>query len=303
MCSLISQCAPTSVIGPNDSDVQMDAANATPDQPPVGPDSMVIGSDAFEPLDAQLGDRPAMDARLTADVPRTRDAAQSSDGVSMDDGGGPCPPEMVLIANRVCIDRWEAALVQVLAGGATQPWSPYVSPDATRVREVSRADVVPQGYISGAQAAGACREANKRLCTRSEWLAGCQGPRTNTYPFGNMQVMGACNVGRAVHPLVSFYGRNDPSIFTYESMNNPGINQQANSLARTGQYLRCVTDTGLFDMYGNLHEWLDEPDGTFKGGFYADTNTNGPGCLYTTTAHNFTYHDYSTGFRCCADPQ
>ena len=36
-------------------------------------------------------------------------------------------------------------------------------------------------------------------------------------------------------------------------------------------------------------------------GFYADAKLNGPGCTYATTAHEFTYHDYSTGFRCCAD--
>jgi hypothetical protein len=43
-------------------------------------------------------------------------------------------------------------------------------------------------------------------------------------------------------------------------------------------------------------------DGTFRGGFYADAALNGPGCTYRTTAHASSYHDYSTGFRCCADP-
>ena len=31
------------------------------------------------------------------------------------------------------------------------------------------------------------------------------------------------------------------------------------------------------------------------------TVINGEGCLYTTTAHNMSHWDYSTGFRCCAD--
>ena len=30
---------------------------------------------------------------------------------------------------------------------------------------------------------------------------------------------------------------------------------------------------------------------------------DGAGCLYATTAHAQSYHDYSTGFRCCADPR
>jgi hypothetical protein len=37
------------------------------------------------------------------------------------------------------------------------------------------------------------------------------------------------------------------------------------------------------------------------GGFFMDTHLNGEGCDYRTTAHDFSYHDYSTGFRCCAD--
>jgi hypothetical protein len=55
-------------------------------------------------------------------------------------------------------------------------------------------------------------------------------------------------------------------------------------------------------MMGNLHEWTADPAGTFRGGFYVDTVRNGNGCLYATTAHNTSYRDYSTGFRCCATP-
>jgi hypothetical protein len=58
---------------------------------------------------------------------------------------------------------------------------------------------------------------------------------------------------------------------------------------------------------GNLHEWGSDPadsegHGRFRGGFYGDAEENGPGCLYVTSAHELAYHDYSTGFRCCADP-
>jgi sulfatase modifying factor 1 len=85
-------------------------------------------------------------------------------------------------------------------------------------------------------------------------------------------------------------------------MNDPGINQQPDTVDPAGANPECVTAEGIFDMHGNLHEWIADPDGTFKGGFYADGSINGPGCTYATTAHAFDYHDYSTGFRCCADP-
>jgi formylglycine-generating enzyme required for sulfatase activity len=54
-------------------------------------------------------------------------------------------------------------------------------------------------------------------------------------------------------------------------------------------------------MVGNVHEWTADPKGTFRGGYYLDTHINGDGCDYRTVAHEPTYHDYSTGFRCCSD--
>jgi formylglycine-generating enzyme required for sulfatase activity len=54
-------------------------------------------------------------------------------------------------------------------------------------------------------------------------------------------------------------------------------------------------------MVGNLHEWIADPSGVFAGGYFMDTFQNGEGCEYRTRAHDLDYHDYSTGFRCCAD--
>ena len=78
-------------------------------------------------------------------------------------------------------------------------------------------------------------------------------------------------------------------------------------LAHTGAFKRCVSPDGVYDMVGNLHEWVDDgPDvnghGRFRGGCYGDAENNGHGCFYVTSAHEPTYHDYSTGFRCCSDP-
>jgi formylglycine-generating enzyme required for sulfatase activity len=84
-------------------------------------------------------------------------------------------------------------------------------------------------------------------------------------------------------------------------MNDPQLNQLPGTLAKTGEYGSCVNGYGIHDMVGNLHEWVDDPDGTFLGGYYQDTHLNGDGCQYRTMAHAAWYHDYSTGFRCCAD--
>ena len=156
-----------------------------------------------------------------------------------------------------------------------------------------------QGYVTGEQAAAACVEAAKRLCTDTEWLRACQGPSAWTYPYGNARMPGVCNDARAAHPAVERFGTSDAWIWS--RLGDACINQLPASLARAGDHASCVTSEGALDMMGNLHEWTSDPAGTFRGGYYVDTVLNGPGCLYRTTAHDVSHWDYSTGFRCCAD--
>ncbi len=222
-------------------------------------------------------------------------------GIEEPPGEGGCPAGMTPIyQSGVCIDRWEAFLVEVLPGGGQAPWSPYFNPGDRTVRAVSAPGAVPQGYISGDQAAAACAMSGKRLCSRDEWELACMGPDGTTYPYGDVREPGVCNDHRDVHPAVEYYGTTDSWI--YSELDNACLDQLPDSLDRSGERTGCVTPGGVYDLMGNLHEWIDDPNGTFKGGFYVDTVLNGNGCLYTTTAHTTTYWDYSTGFRCCADP-
>jgi hypothetical protein len=201
---------------------------------------------------------------------------------------GPCPSDMVEIEG-FCIDRYEAHLEGQSPFG---PPAPGVAANA--------AGMVPQGYISGAEAADACEAAGKRLCSSTEWLRACRGPSGNTYPYGNTYQDGACNEGRSGHPVIELFGSN--ANWSGTQMNHPELNQLPDSLAPSGEYAECVTEEGVYDMHGNLHEWVADSAGTFRGGFYVDASINGTGCGYRTTAHSFGYHDYSTGFRCCAEP-
>jgi len=168
------------------------------------------------------------------------------------------------------------------------------------VRAVVAQGMIPQGYISGTQAAAACAAAGKRLCTSVEWLAACQGVAKATYPYGgHTHKPGACNDAYQGHPVVKYFGTN-VGIWDSKHMNDPGINKQAGTVAKGGAFAGCKGAHGVFDMHGNLHEWVSDTAGTFRGGFYADAKINGPGCTYKTSAHAMGYHDYSTGFRCCA---
>jgi formylglycine-generating enzyme len=95
----------------------------------------------------------------------------------------------------------------------------------------------------------------------------------------------------------------DLSVWT--KLNNAELGKVTGTWTLTGERSGCVSDEGVFDLVGNLHEWVSDEtpsgNGIFAGGFFLDTSQNGDGCNYRTEAHAPSYHDYSTGFRCCAE--
>ncbi len=215
-----------------------------------------------------------------------------------------CPAGMASIDGAYCVDLYEASLVEVLGRARTRPWSPYASPPpGARVRAQSRRGAVPQGYVSQVQARAACAAAGKRLCTEPEWARACKGPSPTEWPYGPTRAEGRCN-DDGVNPVPRVFGGGD--VFHDRQMNDPRLNTLPRSLARAGSRARCRGRYGVYDMVGNLHEWVDAQRngrGVFRGGYYADVLINGRGCDYATRAHSPSYHDYSTGFRCCADPR
>ena len=135
----------------------------------------------------------------------------------------------------VCIDRWEASLVEKQEDGGEKPWSPFHAPTGAmkRVRAISKPGVVPQGYISGAQASAACEASGKRLCTTYEWEAAC----------------------RAGDPRERY--DDELERIAWFAGNAEGTGPQ-----RVG--IKAPNALGLYDTLGNVWEWCD--DGTVVGG-------------------------------------
>jgi hypothetical protein len=220
-------------------------------------------------------------------------------------GEGPsrpaCFPGQIRIED-FCVDKYEAYVVELDEHGDESPHSPYAVVDGLRVRAKVAPNVVPQAYISEVQASEACANAGKGLCTADQFLRACRGPdKTAIYPYGGRQrAKGVCNEGKGSFVALRF--GQDAKQWTYANFNDPLLDQAEGGLARTGAFDGCASPDGVFDMVGNLDEWVDEPGdlGHFRGGWYGDAENNGPGCTYVTSAHERTYHDYTTGFRCCA---
>ena len=206
-----------------------------------------------------------------------------------------CGPDMARVGGS-CVDKYEASLVEIREDGSETPFSPYEAPGGHHVRAVTRSGAVPQAHVSMVDARRACEASGKRLCRAREWKAACQGPAATRYPYGDTRVPSACvDTGRTSPMIVLHNGERSA-----RTMNDPRANQLRGTVEPTGSAAACTNGYGVHDMVGNVHEWTD--DGSFRGGYYLDTKLNGEGCDYRTTAHARTYHDYSTGFRCCADP-
>jgi formylglycine-generating enzyme len=240
---------------------------------------------------------------------------------------------MVDVRASFCIDRYESVLVDSGQGREISPYYPpsrrqtkslyglwehrrpdsgaeegrrmgIVPPPAWQLAEefepraVVRPSVLPNGYLSGIAAELSCRNAGKRLCRPEEWVTACRGEKNRKFPYGDGYEQGRCNVFREGHPAVVLHG--NPSINHLDPrLNRVTVNGKP-LLRRTGETPDCKSEWGsdaIYDMVGNLDEWVDDPEGTFLGGFYARSSREG--CDSSVSAHGFDYYDYSLGVRCC----
>lgn len=155
---------------------------------------------------------------------------------------------------------------------------------------VSGRHEIPALRVSWFQARDACEKAGKRLCTEEEWVTACQGARAvdddgngevaddmiegTAYPYGDFHEDGRCwdaKVGDSFRPVY------------------------------TGEHPGCVTATGVYDLTGNVEEWVGEsPDQAVLLGGAWDTADDHARCYRRNDSFGAGYASVRTGFRCCS---
>ncbi|MCB9585433.1 MAG: SUMF1/EgtB/PvdO family nonheme iron enzyme [Polyangiaceae bacterium] len=289
-------------LGPDDSPSgpQAAAADESAGQQELLPDGTQRTSPPKQAADPEATTDREADETAEANAETRLASAEADEPVTADvKSGKRCPPGMALIQGRFCIDRWEASL-ETASGEAH---SPYQSVGAEKLKATTGKGNVPQGYISMNEAGAACQRSGKRLCSTAEWLDACAGSSKRplrSYPYGNEEQADACNADQPGSPtMVLHHGRHKTDSYW---MNDPRINQLGGTVAPTGSFDQCVSPEGVYDLVGNLLEWTQGDRPLLMGGYYLDSHENGDGCRYVTMRHGADYHDYSTGFRCCAAP-
>lgn len=153
----------------------------------------------------------------------------------------------------------------------------------------NRPNEKPRAYTSFEQAKTACEEAGKRLCTASEWRRACLGPNNKRFGYADLYEQKNCK--SAISLPSGHSSMMDPTAF----------------LSLSGQRKSCRTEEGVFDMIGNLEEWvLDDwqnSPASLEGGAwytyleYADcTGRYSRQPDYRTPLNR---RVFSAGFRCC----
>ena len=127
------------------------------------------------------------------------------------------------------------------------------------------AATVPWGNVTYEDAKNACLDAGKRLCTREEWMAACGA----NYPYGSSYQKGVCNDGGTESSV-------------------------------SGGHSGCLTSSGIYDMSGNLREWVE--GGILMGGGYLSGSTELTCNSGKTISDPLSYSpSQADGFRCCRD--
>ena len=156
-------------------------------------------------------------------------------------------------------------------------------------RAVSLPGVSP-AYASWNMAKAACEKAGKRLCTEAEWLTACTGvPALDNNKNG---LFSDDEIEGWMFPYGPYYmgGRCHDS-----------DSKEDGKIGLTGAYPGCISAQGVYDLTGNLSEWVVSAAGTpilMGGHFYLGQKAS---CAFAINGLGPGVRNEVTGFRCCSD--
>jgi lysophospholipase L1-like esterase len=94
---------------------------------------------------------------------------------------------------------------------------------------------LPRVHVSWHEAQQLCREAGKRLCSAAEWQRACRGNEGRSYSYGGSFNPSTCNT-----PMFAQGGPEGATV----------------PLAGVGTHGDCKTPEGIYDLNGNVSEWV-----------------------------------------------
>lgn len=228
---------------------------------------------------------------------------------------GACPDNMIEIEGKYCptvsqiCKHWR----DNKEGARCEEWSTKVICTSEPVYKhycidqyeyPNRKGELPQDWMSWNDMKRVCEAESERLCTRSEWTFAAEGPNRHPYPYGDgfHRDDSICNIDNPL-PQIDIQKVKDPKSDEAIILRH--------FLVRSGDKPQCVSDWGVYDMSGNIDEWVinEGPkvsdkappysSGLMGGHVFGVRNASRP----VTDAHAPWFYWYETGGRCCKDAQ
>lgn len=250
-----------------------------------------------------------------------------------------CPPDMVEIEGDYCSNLQAKCLYNVDGDGKRMPgpgnplWScgEYEEPTVCIGPKVhmhfcmdkyewpNHPGEKPQDWMTWYDAKKATESVGKRLCTAHEWTMVAEGRNYHPLAYGDGYHRNhMCNIDRHYSDVTDteeFKALGLKRIDVFQSRRPDDKMSQALRLflEPVGSMLDCHSDYGVYDMAGNIDEWVvneggitscSNPKGCdgwisgLKGGHEWHVRQN---AFAMTTHHGPTFGWYETGSRACRD--
>ncbi len=169
----------------------------------------------------------------------------------------------------------------------------WIDPYEASITKAGKAAPVPgvePAWASWYQAQAACAKAGKRLCTEEEWVSACAGQPAKD--DNNNGMFGEDTVEGNMYPYGVFY---QAQVCNDQGDKYKGMPVEA------GIKEKCRTPSGIFDLAGNISEWIseDKTKATLMGGHAASGER--AACNDRSYGNGNGRRNHTTGFRCCAD--
>jgi formylglycine-generating enzyme len=226
-----------------------------------------------------------------------------------------CPPDMVLVEGSFCPEaeqRCASPEGESLTGQATCREFHSPSRCTSARRELKRfcidryewpnhPGVKPRVLTQWTEARALCTSAGKRLCQETEWLFACEGEEMLPYTYGYVRDPTICVLDRLYIEPGDAFLRWDTCLA------DPACSARFAHLDQreaAGANPKCVSPFGVFDMNGNVNEWVEVPGATYpkrsglKGGWWGPVRNR---CRPTVRFHKEDDWGYEVGFRCCGN--
>jgi formylglycine-generating enzyme len=158
---------------------------------------------------------------------------------------------------------------------------------------------IPRNLTSWQEAKDTCEAIGKRLCSEDEFTFACEGEAMKPHVHGFTRDGSICSYDREYRQRTFNFLKHDACLADEKCK---AALEAIDQRRPAGDMADCVSEDGIYDLNGNVNEWVELPGrglskrAGLKGGWWGPVRDR---CRPITTFHGESDFGYEVGFRCC----